>query len=151
MSSVFYRFKSRKDESRVTFDGTGISIFDLKKEIIIANGLSKANDFDLVVLDGSTEEGVPSRWFHWLPELTIASEYKDDAYIVPRSSSVVIKRVYAKPGKGRAAHYLGSAGPAGSTTEQGAKNAGGGGGRPVQLAQRQHVQTFRREGGTTED
>ena len=35
-SSVFYRFASRKDESRVTFDGTGISIFDLKREIILA-------------------------------------------------------------------------------------------------------------------
>lgn len=56
-SSVFYRFKSRKDESRVNFDGTGVSVFDLKKEIIVANGLSKANDFDLVVLDASTEEG----------------------------------------------------------------------------------------------
>ena len=61
-SSVFYRFKSRKDESRVNFDGTGISVFDLKKEIIIANGLGKANDFDLVVLDGSRDEGVLLQW-----------------------------------------------------------------------------------------
>ena len=59
-SSVFYKFKSRKDESRVNFDGTGISVFDLKKEIIVANGLGKANDFDLVVLDGSTDEGMTS-------------------------------------------------------------------------------------------
>ena len=56
-SSVFYKFKSRKDESRVNFDGTGISVFDLKKEIIISNNLSKANDFDLVVLDSSGEGG----------------------------------------------------------------------------------------------
>lgn len=56
-SSVFYKFKSQRDESRVTFDGTGISVFDLKKEIIIANNLGKANDFDLAVYDGSSGEG----------------------------------------------------------------------------------------------
>jgi protein MPE1 len=59
-SSIFYRFRSQKDESRITFDGTGISVFDLKREIIIANGLSKANDFDLVALDGSGK-GEPLR------------------------------------------------------------------------------------------
>ena len=41
----------------MTFDGTGISVFDLKKEIILANSLGKANDFDLVVFDGSSGEG----------------------------------------------------------------------------------------------
>jgi protein MPE1 len=54
-SSVFYRWKSRKDESRVTFDGTGISVFDLKKEIILANNLAKANDFDLHIYSQSDE------------------------------------------------------------------------------------------------
>lgn len=60
----------------------------------------------------------------------MAAEYKDDAYTIPRSSSVVVKRVYAKPGKGRAAHYLGSAGPSGNgpAQESGAKTAGGGAG-----------------------
>ena len=53
-SSVFYKFKSQKDESRVTFDGTAISVFDLKKEIILANNLGKANDFDLYIYDAST-------------------------------------------------------------------------------------------------
>lgn len=56
-SSVFYKFKSQRDESRVTFDGTAISVFDLKKEIIIANNLGKANDFDLYVYDASTNQG----------------------------------------------------------------------------------------------
>lgn len=56
-SSVFYKFKSQRDESRVTFDGTGISVFDLKKEIILANNLAKANDFDLVICDSSSGEG----------------------------------------------------------------------------------------------
>lgn len=56
-SSVFYKFKSQRDESRVTFDGTGISVFDLKKEIILANNLAKANDFDLAIYDRSSNEG----------------------------------------------------------------------------------------------
>jgi len=40
----------------VTFDGTGISVFDLKRDIILANNLGKTND-DLVVSDTSTGQG----------------------------------------------------------------------------------------------
>ena len=57
-SSVFYKFSSRKDESRVTFDGTGISVFDLKRDIILANNMGKANDFDLVILDATSKQGI---------------------------------------------------------------------------------------------
>ena len=56
-SSVFYKFKSQREESKVSFDGTGISVFDLKKEIILANSLGKATDFDLVMFDASSGEG----------------------------------------------------------------------------------------------
>ncbi|KAJ8095271.1 Protein mpe1 [Marasmius tenuissimus] len=83
-SSVFYKFASRKDESRVTFDGTGISVFDLKRDIILANNLGKANDFDLILYDNDTKE-----------------EFKDDSAVIPRSSFVIVKRVPAfKTGKG---------------------------------------------------
>ncbi|KAF8272423.1 DWNN domain-containing protein [Lactarius quietus] len=99
-SSVFYKFKSQKAESRVTFDGTGISVFDLKKEIILANSLGKANDFDLLVFDGSSGE-----------------EFNDDSQIIPRSSSVVVKRVPpTRPGKGKAAMYV--AGPGATATPE---------------------------------
>ena len=57
-SSVFYKFSSRKDESRVTFDGTGISVFDLKRDIILANNMGKANDFDLAILDATSKQGI---------------------------------------------------------------------------------------------
>jgi protein MPE1 len=56
-SSVFYKFKSQREESKLSFDGTGISVFDLKKEVILANNLGKALDFDLLVFDGSSGEG----------------------------------------------------------------------------------------------
>jgi hypothetical protein len=56
-SSVFYKFKSQKDESRVTFDGTGISVFDLKREVILVNNMTRANDFDLYVYDATSNQG----------------------------------------------------------------------------------------------
>ncbi|TFK29708.1 DWNN-domain-containing protein [Coprinopsis marcescibilis] len=78
-SSVFYKWASRKDESRVTFDGTGISVFDLKREVILANNLHKAVDFDIHVYDAATKQELP------------------DSQIVPRSSSVVLKRLPTPP------------------------------------------------------
>ncbi|KAH9920816.1 DWNN domain-containing protein [Amylocystis lapponica] len=104
-SSVFYKFKSQKDESRVSFDGTGISVFDLKKEIILANNLGKANDFDLGVFDSSSGE-----------------EYKDDSHIIPRSSSVILKRSFARPGKGKAAMYIGNTGGSSAKPEASSKS-----------------------------
>ncbi len=128
-SSVFYKFRSQRDESRVTFDGTGISVFDLKKEIILANNLSKANDFDLVVLDSSGEGRSTRACSVCRPShLKPRAEYRDDSSIIPRSSSVVVKRVPARPGRGGVARYLGSAGgPSQANTDHSAKGTGGGG------------------------
>jgi protein MPE1 len=112
-SSVFYKFKSQKDESRVTFDGTGISVFDLKRDIILANNLGKANDCDLVVSDSSSGQGQLSACVHiaTLLNLFLRSEYKDDSQIIPRSSSVIVKRLpSARPGKGKAAMYIAGVG-----------------------------------------
>ncbi|KAJ7091409.1 DWNN domain-containing protein [Mycena belliarum] len=100
-SSVFYKFNSRKDESRVTFDGTGISVFDLKRDIILANNMGKANDFDLFIYDSSSNK-----------------EYTNDSEIIPRSSSVVVKRrPAARPGKGKASMYIAGAGLSVPTSE----------------------------------
>ncbi len=57
MSHVFYRFASQKDESRITFDGTHISVFDFKKEVMLANKMGSGNDFDLGAFDGVSGEG----------------------------------------------------------------------------------------------
>ncbi|KAK6992168.1 DWNN domain-containing protein [Favolaschia claudopus] len=101
-SSVFYKFFSRKDESRVTFDGTGISVFDLKRDIILANNMGKANDFDLFIYDSSTNK-----------------EYTDDSEIIPRSSSI-------RPGKGKASMYIAGAVSAVPTSEPVQRSASGG-------------------------
>ena len=56
-SSVFFKFKSQKEPSRVTFDGTGISVFELKREIITMNRLGDGSDFELMIYSEDSNEG----------------------------------------------------------------------------------------------
>ena len=56
-SSVFFRFKSQKEPSRVTFDGTGISVFELKRDIIALSKLGDGTDFELIISSEDTGEG----------------------------------------------------------------------------------------------
>lgn len=89
-ASVYYKFKSQREFSRVNFDGTGISVWDLKREIILQNKMGKGIDFDLGIYNSDTEE-----------------EYKDDNAIVPRSSQVIARRLPpSKAGRGSAAQYV---------------------------------------------
>ncbi|GAW12953.1 hypothetical protein ANO14919_023260 [Xylariales sp. No.14919] len=89
-SSVFFKFKSQKEPTRVEFDGTGISVFELKRDIIIKSGLGDGTDFDLAIY---TDDG--------------SEEYDDDTTIIPRSTTVVARRLPPqKPGAGRAARYV---------------------------------------------
>ena len=107
-SSVFFRFKSQKEPSRVTFDGTGISVFELKREIIAQNKLGDGTDFELVISSEDTAEGKSetNRW----PSLEFANvigEYDDDTSIIPRSTTVIAKRLpAAKSGRGGASRYV---------------------------------------------
>ena len=61
--------------------------------------------------------------------LTAPVEYRDDTHVIPRSSSVVVKRVFAKPGKGKAAMYIAgsSAGSSSAASEQGKNGSAAGG------------------------
>ncbi|KAF7719180.1 Zinc knuckle domain-containing protein [Penicillium ucsense] len=89
-SSVHFKFKSQKEPSRVTFDGTGISVFELKREIINQSKLGDGSDFELEVYAEDTGEA-----------------YDDDTTIIPRSTSVIARRLpAARPGKGGAARYV---------------------------------------------
>ncbi|KAF2728128.1 DWNN-domain-containing protein, partial [Polyplosphaeria fusca] len=88
-SSVFYRFKNSKDAERVTFDGTGISVFELKRAII-AVSTAGGTDFDLHLY---TEDN--------------SAQYDDDTTVIPRSTTVVaVRRPPAAKGMGRAARYI---------------------------------------------
>ncbi|EPZ35476.1 hypothetical protein O9G_005013 [Rozella allomycis CSF55] len=60
MSTIHYKFKSAKGFDKITFDGTGITIYDLKKEIIQQKKLVKSGymDFDLIISDAQSKEVV---------------------------------------------------------------------------------------------
>ncbi|WFD31724.1 Protein mpe1 [Malassezia sp. CBS 17886] len=89
-SAVYYKFRSQREPQRLTFDGTGISVWDLKREIILSNKMGKGVDFDLAVYDADTDE-----------------EYRDDNYSIPRSSHVIVRRLPpSKPGRGTAQIYV---------------------------------------------
>lgn len=89
-STIFYRFRSQKNSSRIQFDGTGLTVYDLKKEIINENKLGTGLDFDLRLYNNDTNE-----------------EYQDDAVVIPRSTSVIARRSPAtRNGKGTAARYV---------------------------------------------
>jgi len=74
--SVHYKFKSAKDYDTVTFDGGFITLAELKATIITQKKLGKNTDFDLNVTNAQTEE-----------------EYKDDNTLVPKNTSVIVRRV----------------------------------------------------------
>lgn len=71
-SSVFFKFKSQKEPSRVEFDGTGISVFELKRDIIIKSGLGDGTDFDLAIYNEDGNEGMhPLIPLYYSQELTL--------------------------------------------------------------------------------
>lgn len=74
-STIFYRFRSQKDSDRILFDGTGLTVFDLKREIIQENRLGDGTDFQIRIYNPDTNE-----------------EYEDDSQVIPRSSSVIVNR-----------------------------------------------------------
>lgn len=57
-SSVFFRFKSQKEPQRIKFDGTGISVFEVKRDIITISKLGDGTEFDLSLINPDTKEGM---------------------------------------------------------------------------------------------
>lgn len=107
-SSVFFKFKSQKEPSRVEFDGTGISVFELKRDIIIKSGLGDGTDFDLAIYNEDGNEGkYPIDTASLCYGTNTFTEYDDDTTIIPRSTSIIARRLPPiKPGAGRAARYM---------------------------------------------
>lgn len=89
-NSIYFKFKSQKEPGRISFDGTtGLSVFDVKREIILQNKLGSGTEFDLAIYNSNNEE------------------YDDDTTIIPRSTSITVRRLPpSKPGKGTAARYV---------------------------------------------
>ncbi|MGH0161417.1 UNVERIFIED_CONTAM: hypothetical protein FKN15_004147 [Acipenser sinensis] len=75
MSCVHYKFSSKLNYDTVTFDGLHITLCDLKKQIMGRERL-KASDCDLQITNAQTKE-----------------EYTDDGALIPKNSSVIIRRI----------------------------------------------------------
>ncbi|KAF2160532.1 hypothetical protein M409DRAFT_70297 [Zasmidium cellare ATCC 36951] len=89
-SSIFFRFKSRKDALQINFDGTSLSVFEVKREIMSIARLGDGKDFDLDIYTSDTNE-----------------LYDDDTTQIPRSTTVIARRLPAqRPGAGRASRYV---------------------------------------------
>lgn len=114
-SSVFVKFMSQKEPRRIEFDGTGISVFELKRDIIVKNGLDRSGtDFDLALYneDGSEGECGDRLLMRAAMKLTLV-EYDDDTTVITRSTTVLARRLPAmRPGAGRAARYVSGKMPA---------------------------------------
>ncbi|KAK5707106.1 Protein mpe1 [Elasticomyces elasticus] len=94
-SSIFFRFKSQKDALQITFDGTSLSVFEVKREIIAISKLGDGTDFDLEIYTQESNE-----------------KYDDDTVNIPRSTTVIARRTpAAKQGAGRAARYVSGKAP----------------------------------------
>ncbi|SCV03645.1 LAME_0H12090g1_1 [Lachancea meyersii CBS 8951] len=74
-STIFYKFRSQNTTSRILFDGTGITVFDLKREIIQENRLGDGTDFQLRLYNPDGGE-----------------EFEDDAQVISRSSNIEARR-----------------------------------------------------------
>ncbi|KAI5959374.1 MPE1 [Candida pseudojiufengensis] len=84
-SVVYYKFLHQKNKSVIHFDGTAISVFDLKKEIITQNQLGSGVDFNLKLYHSEQPE----------------TEYELDNDVIPRSSYVLAKRSPANSRMGK--------------------------------------------------
>ena len=64
-SSIFFRFKSQKEPLHITFDGTSLSVFEVKRDIIAISRLGDGLDFDLDIFAADTNES-KSCWLIYL-------------------------------------------------------------------------------------
>lgn len=91
----------------MTFDGTGISVFELKRDIISISRLGDGTDFDLAIYSVDNNDGERAKCEIWSTHELTPSEYDDDTSIISRGTTVVARRLPAsKPGAGRAARYV---------------------------------------------
>lgn len=80
--AVYYKFKSAKDYDSIPIEGQFISVANLKERIFESKHLGRGTDFDLMVSNAQTDE-----------------EYVDEAGMIPKNTSVLIRRVPGRPRK----------------------------------------------------
>nr|XP_009396010.1 PREDICTED: uncharacterized protein LOC103981128 isoform X1 [Musa acuminata subsp. malaccensis] len=80
--AVYYKFKSAKDYDSVLIEGQFISVVNLKERIFESKLFGKGTDFDLMISNAQTNE-----------------EYEDEGAMIPKNTSVLIRRVPGRPRK----------------------------------------------------
>ncbi|CAK9868223.1 unnamed protein product [Sphagnum jensenii] len=76
--AVHFKFRSAMEYDSIDIDGPFIAIGGLKEKIVEHKNLRSATDIDLLITNAQTGE-----------------EYTDDSFLVPKNTSVIIKRVPA--------------------------------------------------------
>lgn len=103
MAVIYYRFRSQKPDhvSTIKFDGTGLTVFELKREIIMVNDLIHSTDIDIVLYSTENIQAISSTGEDGDKELT------DDNEVVSRSSAVLVRRTMCpKKGRGNVQRYV---------------------------------------------
>ncbi|XP_074567368.1 E3 ubiquitin ligase PARAQUAT TOLERANCE 3-like [Curcuma longa] len=80
--AVYYKFKSAKDYDSIPIEGQFISVANLKERIFETKLFGKGTDFDLMISNAQTNE-----------------EYVDEGAMIPKNTSVLIRRVPGRPRK----------------------------------------------------
>lgn len=106
LSVVHFKMHHGKETEQVHFSGNGIKLIDLKREIVEKKKFTSTIDFDLQITDenkkGKRNLKFPSPLSLFLiliPSSFFSLEYVDDNEIVPKNSSVIVKRIPAKNSK----------------------------------------------------
>jgi len=79
---VYYKFKSARDYDSIPIEGQFISVANLKERIFESKHLGRGTDFDLMISNAQTDE-----------------EYADEATMIPKNTSVLIRRIPGRPRK----------------------------------------------------
>ncbi|THU62087.1 hypothetical protein C4D60_Mb01t01460 [Musa balbisiana] len=80
--AVYYKFKSAKDYDSIPIEGQFISVANLKERIFETKLFGKGTDFDLMISNAQNNE-----------------EYVDEGAMIPKNTSVLIRRVPGRPRK----------------------------------------------------
>uniref|UniRef100_A0AAQ6IVD1 DWNN domain-containing protein n=2 Tax=Anabas testudineus TaxID=64144 RepID=A0AAQ6IVD1_ANATE len=81
MTHVHYKFSSKLSYDTVVFDGPHVTLRDLKRQIMGREKL-RAADCDLQITNAQSKE-----------------EYTDDEGLIPKGSSVIVRRIPISGGK----------------------------------------------------
>ncbi|KAI5066397.1 hypothetical protein GOP47_0019021 [Adiantum capillus-veneris] len=77
--AVHFKFRSAVAFDSIRVEGTGITIANLKEKIVEQKNLGRSTNFDLVITNAESGE-----------------EYVEDTFVVPKNTSVIIKRIPAR-------------------------------------------------------